>query len=44
MKAASKPAPIPAPPSVSYEGKILPNQPFNNYLYEGKKDYMLAPV
>lgn len=30
------------PENVSYEGKILPNQPFNNYLYEGKEDYMLT--
>ncbi len=28
--------------SVSYEGKILPNQHFNNNLYEGKQDFMLA--
>lgn len=42
MKAMMKEAALPSPPSVSYEGKILPNQAFNNYLYEGKKDFMLA--
>jgi predicted O-methyltransferase YrrM len=42
MQTVTKQAAIPELPSVSYEGKISPNQPFNNYLYEDKKDYMLA--
>lgn len=29
-------------PDVSYEGKILPNQEFNNCLYSGKNDFMLS--
>jgi len=28
--------------SVSYEGKILPNQNFNSHMYEGKQDFMLV--